>query len=146
MIFIRPVRCDDKGIFQDTSYAAMSSNAMEIMLSESLAKSHDGRYFELFAVMDEKTCVGFVSLYETAPKTVSCGPEIKSQYRQQGYGYVAVSQALARADLLHFTKAVAQIRQDNTASIALHQKLGFTLCRSYINKKGHPVLEFTKML
>ena len=146
MIFIRPVRCDDKNIFGDTSYDAMSSESMDNMLHESLAKSHSGRYFELFAVMDDDSCVGFVSLYETSPGQISCGPEIKPQYRQQGYGYLAVRTALERATRMGYTKAIAQIRQDNTASIALHQKLGFTLCRSYTNKNGHPVSEFSKPL
>lgn len=146
MIFIRPVRCDDKNIFGDTSYGAMSSESMEKMLHESLAQSHSGRYFELFAVMDDAICVGFVSLYETASGQISCGPEIKPQYRQQGYGYLAVRTALERANLSGYTKAIAQIRQDNTASIALHQKLGYTQCRSFLNRNGHSVFEFQKTL
>lgn len=146
MISLHPITRDNKALFQDTSYAAMPPEAMDKMLAESLAKCHDGKYFELFAVMDGNTCVGFVSLYETAPKEISCGPEIKPQYRQQGYAYAAVCAALECAKQLGYTKSVAQIRQDNTASIALHQKLGFSLCRSYTNKKGHPVLEFEKAL
>ena len=146
MIVIRPVRYDDKSIFQNASYGVMSSEAMEKMLDESIAKCHDGRYFELFAVMDNKVCIGFVSLYETASGAISCGPEIKPQYRHQGYGYLAVRAALERVKLLGYTKAVAQVRQDNAASIALHQKLGFSLCRSYTNKKGNPVLECEKEL
>ena len=146
MIFIRPVHYYNNSIFQDTSYGAMSSEIMEKMLSESLAKSHDGKYFELFAVMDGDICVGFVSLYETAPGEISCGPEVKPQYRQQGYGYLAVRTALERATLMGYTMAIAQIRQDNTASIALHQKLGFSQRRSYTNKNGHSVSEFEKAL
>ena len=146
MIFIRPVRSDDKSIFQGTSYGAMSSGSMEKMLHESLAKSHNGNYFELFAVMDGDICVGIVSLFETAAGEISCGPEIKPQYRQQGYGYLATKTAIERANLMRYSKAIAQIRQDNTASIALHKKLGFTQCRSYINKNGHSVFEFQKTL
>lgn len=146
MIFIRPVRSDDKSIFQGTSYGAMSSGSMEKMLHESLAKSHNGNYFELFAVMDDTVCVGFVSLYETTPSVISCGPEIKPQYRQKGYGYSAVRIALERANLMGYSKAIAQIRQDNTASIALHKKLGFTQCRSFLNRNGHSVFEFQKAL
>ena len=146
MISIRPVSNYDKSIFQDTSYGEMSVEAMAKMLNESLDQSHKGKYFELFAVMDERVCVGFVSLYETAPGEISCGPEIKSQYRQQGYGYLTVIAALEQAKLMGYRKALAQIRQDNTASIALHKKLGFTLYRSYTNKNGHPVLEFRKEL
>ena len=144
MISIRPICSNDTSLFQGTSYGEMPGEAIEKMLAESLAQNHDGRYFEVCAVMDDEVCVGFVSLYETAPGEISCGPEIKPQYRQQGYGYAAVKQALARAELLGYTKAIAQIRRDNAASIALHQRLGFTLCRSYVNKKGHPVLEFRR--
>lgn len=146
MIYIRPIGCNDKPLFQDTSYAATPTNSMDKMLAESLVKSHDGKYFELFTVMDDNICVGFVSLYETATGEISCGPEIKPQFRQQGYGCLAVSIALERANLLGYTQAVAQIRQDNTASIALHRKLGFSHGGSYINKKGHRVLTFKKEL
>ena len=146
MIFLRTVCHNDKNHFLHTSYAAMPTTAMDKMLSESLAQCHDGKHFELFAVMDTDTCVGLVSLYETAPGEISCGPEIKPQFRHQGYGYWAVITALERATLLGYTQAVAQVRQDNTASIALHQKLGFNLSRSYINAKGHPVLEYRKVL
>ncbi len=146
MIILCPINRDNKNLFQDTSYAEMPAEAMEKMLAESLAKNHMGKYFELFAVMDDDICVGFVSLYETAPGQISCGPEIKPQYRQQGYGYLAVRAALEQATQMGYTMAIAQIRQDNTASIALHQKLGFTLCRSYTNKKGHCVFAFQKAL
>ena len=146
MISIRPVCRNDISKFRDTSYAAMPPEATEKLLTESLAKCHAGKYFELYAVLCDAVCVGFVSLYETAPGEISCGPEIKPQYRQQGYGYFAVKIALERANLMGYTKAIAQIRQDNTASIALHQKSGFTLRRSYTNRKGHPVFEFEKAL
>lgn len=124
----------------------MPADTIDKMLVESLAKRHEGKYFELFAVMNDKVCVGFVSLYETAPGVISCGPEIKPQHRQQGYGYSAVRIALERANLMGYTKAIAQIRQDNTASIALHQKLGFAQCRSFLNRHGHAVFEFQKPL
>ena len=146
MIILHPITLNDADLFDNTSYSSMLPDAMAQMLQESLAKNHMGKYFELFAVMDDDMCVGFVSLYETAPGQISCGPEIKPQYRQQGYGYLAVRAALEQATLMGYTMAIAQIRQDNTASISLHQKLGFALCRSYTNKNGHPVLEFSKPL
>jgi len=146
MVFIHPIRSDEKDLFQDTSYASMPAGAMEKMLAESLAKSHDGRYFELFAVRNGDIRVGIISLYETAPGEISCGPEIKPQYRKQGFACAAVCAALEYAKQIGYTKAVAQIRQDNAASIALHQKSGFTLCRSFTNKNGNPVLEFERPL
>ena len=146
MITLHPIEYHTADLLQGTSYGSMSPETMNTMIAESLAKCHNGQYFELLAVMDKKTCVGVVSLYETAPGEISCGPEIKPQYRRQGYGYLAVRTALERANLLGYTKAVAQIRQDNVASIALHTKLGFSLCRSFTNQRGHPVSEFVKIL
>jgi len=146
MMFLRAVCKEDIGLFRDTSYGAMSPEGVGEMIAGSLEKRHGGRYFEMFAVMDGETCVGVVSLYGLGDGAVSCGPEIKPQYRRQGYGALAVGAALAQARLLGFTRAVAQVRRDNAASIALHQKLGFTRCRSYVNRKGNPVLEFEKEL
>ena len=110
------------------------------------AKNHNGKYFELLAVMDGMYCVGFVSLYGHSDTEISCGPEIKPQYRNQGLAYQAVIQALEYTKRNGYTKAVAQVRTDNFSSIALHKKLDFHTCKEYTNKKGNPVIWFEKDL
>lgn len=57
-----------------------------------------------------------------------------------------MNQALEYAKRIGFIKAVAQVRKDNSASIALHKKLGFIVCKQYTNKKGNPVFWFEKDL
>lgn len=146
MISLHPVGYDDLDLFNDSSYSAMPHKDMHQMISESISQIHNGKYFRLFAVMDDMCCVGFVSLYGHSDTEVSCGPEIKSQYRKQGFAYCAVKQALAYAKGVGFIKAVAQVRTDNFASIALHEKLGFNTHKEYTNKKGNPVLWFEKNL
>ena len=116
------------------------------MISEAISGKHDGSYFRLFAVMDDQCCVGFVSLYGQGDGQISCGPEIKPQYRRRGIAVQAVTQAMEYAKRNGFIKAVAQVRKDNCASVALHKKLRFLLCKEYKNRKGNLVLWFEKEL
>lgn len=146
MISLHPVNHKDGNLFADSSYETMPSELMREMIDASLAKMHDGSFFELFAVMDDALCVGFVSLYGLSDTEISCGPEIKPQYRKQGFAYHAVTLAMKYAKQIGYIKASAQVRRDNTASVALHHKLGFHVCGEGINKKGNPVFWFEKGL
>jgi len=146
MLTLRAMTPNDCQLFAGSSYAAMSPDAISQMLAESAAKDHGGKYFELFAAMEGDRCVGFISLYALNDREVSCGPEIKAPSRNQGFATQAVTQAMAYAKSLGFTKAVAQVRVDNAPSIALHQKLGFSAEKEYLNAKGNPVIWFTKIL
>ena len=146
MITILPVGHNDVELFAGSSYGEMSRDDIHHMIDESVKKQHNNRYFELFAVLEEGNCVGFVSLYEHSETEISCGPETKMKYRKQGIATQGVHEALAHAKRLGFKKAVAQVRKDNLASIALHNKLGFTLCKEYTNPKGRLVLWFEKTL
>ena len=146
MITLRPVTHNDLPLFAGSSYAAMPPEAIRQMLRESAVKDHGGKFFQLVAVMDDNCCVGFVSLFALGDGEISCGPEIKPQYRKQGFASQAVTQAMAYAKTLGFTKAVAQVRTDNAPSIALHKKLGFSQEREFVNAKGNSVLWFEKAL
>lgn len=146
MISIRPITHQDSMIFQDTSYGTMDDESLQSMICESIARSHDGRYFEMFAVYCDEACVGFVSLYACVKTEVSCGPEINPQYRMHGFAYDAVILAMDYAKSIGYKTAVAQIRQDNEASIALHKKLGFSLIKEFTNNRGKLVYWFEKDL
>lgn len=146
MITLRSIKRGDIALFHDSSYGAMSPESMSKMMDESICKEHSGHYFEIFSVMNEDVCVGFVSLYGLSDTEISCGPEIKPQYRKHGFAYIAVKHSLEYAKQIGYTYAVAQVRQDNCASIALHRKLGFDLCEKFVNKNGHFVFLFKKSL
>lgn len=146
MITLRPITYEDRQLFKASSYEALEEASLDRMISQSVAKEHNGQYFEVLAVLDSGICVGFLNLYSHSKSEVSCGPEIKPQYRRRGFAYAAQLQALDYAKRLGFKKAVAQVRKDNAASIALHRKLGFSLCNAFINQKGQPVYWFEKWL
>ena len=59
-----------------------------------------------------------ISLYEHSKWVVSCGPQIFEGECRKGYGYEALLRALLVAHDKGYKIAVAQIRTDNTASIA----------------------------
>lgn len=146
MITLRPVAPNDKGIFADSSYELLPEKTLRQMIAESVSQKHRDKYFELFAVIEDGQCVGFVSLYGDEKEAVSLGPEIKPQHRKQGIAFTAMGQALTYAKQQGFARAVAQVRTDNAASIALHNKLGFCLRKEYLNKKGNAVFGFEKAL
>ena len=143
---LRPIRRDEADLLIDTSYETMSEVEKELMISESLAKDHDGRYFEFLVVEVAGECVGFMSLYAHSETMISCGPEIKRHSRKKGYGYHGERAALAYAKGIGYTEAIAQVRVENTASRALHEKLGFVLQGIHVNRKGREVCEYRKEL
>lgn len=132
--------------FLEKLYPNMTSESILKMLSEWDTKCFNCSYFEMFAIECTKELVGMVSLYQYDAKSISCGPEILPEYRKNGFAFKAVSLALEHAKKLGFTTAIAEIRCDNAASIALHKKLGFTYIRKYINRKGNFVFSFSKEL
>lgn len=146
MITLRPITQADVSLFKDTSYESMDEASAVCMIEESQNKAHNGQYFELFTVEDDGQCVGFVSLFALSKTEISCGPEIKPLYRRLGYAFAALEKALEYAKSIGFSRAVAQVRKDNTASIALHNKLNFICTKEYTNKKGNLVCWFEKAL
>lgn len=106
----------------------------------SQAGEYRGKYFCLFLIWEEEKAVSAVSLYGHEERTVGIGPEIKPEYRRLGYAAQAMQLAMTYAAKLAFTRAASQIRKDNTASIALHKKLGFCFAQEFVNQRGHSVV------
>ena len=102
--------------------------------------------FEMFAIAEDDTVVGMVSLYEHGKNIISCGPEVFEEYRKQGYGVRAVCEALNIARDRGYEIAVAQIRKDNQGSLRLHEKLGFEMEHEYINRRGNEVCFYIKYI
>lgn len=106
------------------------------MISESMQQSHGSLYFEVLAACEDNAVVGFTSLSARSEHIISCSPAIKTQHQGQGLGFAAETQALAYAKRKGYTIAVATIDEQNAASIALHEKLGFELAKQYRSKQG----------
>lgn len=145
MITLRPINKNDINLLDLVSFATMSYEDRLKMIEESLESLHDGNYFELLLAFDGDSFIGYMNLYAHSEHIISCGPEIATEHRRKGYAYEAEKLALAYAKEKGFTVAVAYIREDNTASIKLHEKLGFELDSNIIRNNKNMLL-FIKAL
>lgn len=116
------------------------------MLEESRAQCHEGRYYEQFAVQMNGCLVGGVSLYAHDAETVCNGVEIFPPFRQCGFAARALTLLSDIARERGYTVQTAQVRTNNTASIALHRSLGMTAGEPWINRNGNEVVTFRKTL
>ena len=128
----------------------LHGKSMEDVLSlihEWKTKSYNGKYFEMFAVMNDADVVGSISLFEHTPSVASIGVEIFANHRRKGYAADAMRLLLKYAMEKGYRIIQQQIRTNNAASLSLHEKLGFeTDGYVYVNQKGHDVLLYLKVL
>ncbi|MBQ9459436.1 MAG: GNAT family N-acetyltransferase [Oscillospiraceae bacterium] len=117
------------------------------MIADWNTLTHDGKYFEMFAVVRGGAVAGTASLYEHTASTVSLGAEIFESERGKGCAFEALQLLMAHAREKGFRIAQDQVRADNAASIRLHEKLGFeTDGYVYRNQKGREVVLYWKAL
>ncbi len=126
---------------------AGSADEAEKLIDEWNRKSFGGKRFEMFAVADEQEIVGMISMWERSKSIVSIGPEIFEAYRKRGYGKKALELCVNLAKEHGYTVIVQQIRENNTASRALHTSLGFETDGNLLkNRHGNMVLIYVKNL
>lgn len=145
MVNIRNFNHNDAEIIRKL-FGTTSDEEISTLLGEWNKKIFQGKYFEMFAVTYDSTVVGSVSLYAHTKDAISCGPEILHEYRRRGFGYEAAAAALDYAKKNGYKIAVAQVRRNNPASIALHERLGFEIDHEFTNKKGSEVYFYIKSL
>ena len=146
MIELYPVSEKNVADFADTSYFDMTAEERLCMIRESMRKQHEGSYFEILAVCDQEQIIGFMSLFAHSEHVISISPEVKMCCRKKGYGFQGEREALRYANELGYTVAVASVRKDNPASIALHKKLGFEEREERLSRNGKPINIFVKYL
>ena len=146
MIMLNPVSEKNCMDFSDTSYFEMTTEERMSMIRESMENDHGGAFFEILAVCDEDRIVGFMSLFAHSDHIISISPEIKKSCRKRGYGFLSEREALRYAGNLGYTMAVASVRKDNPASMALHKKLGFEVGSDCLSRSGKPVFILMKQL
>lgn len=147
MISLRNFTLDDSIEFQQKRRLHMPLEEIKAMFAQWEEKTHEGKYFEMFAIIKDEKIVGMISLYQHSASVISCGPEIFECYRKQGIAVEAMILAMDIAKNKGYKLVSQQIRVDNTASIALHNKLGFETDKYiYKNKKGNDVQIFIKLL
>lgn len=147
MVVLRNFTASDIPILQKYCYKDLKDQEIQEMVDQWDRKEYEGKYFELFAVTAGQAVVGSISLYQHTKSVVSFGLEIFMEYRRRGYASAAVREAFQIAGNKGYQMALDQVRTNHTASIALHQKLGFeTDGYEYKNQKGNSVYLFLRPL
>ena len=141
MLSLRSFMRDDAELLQEKQYPDMSLGELEALIDEWNRGSYQGRLFEMLAVVADGAVVGCVSLLARSRSVVSLGVDIFPAERRKGFAGAALRLMLARAAALGFRIAQTQVRTDNAASRALHEKLGFESDGYvYKNAKGRDVV------
>ena len=141
MISLRHFEESDAEVLQTYNLSGKSNDDIISMVHDWNTLSYKGRYFEMFAILKDATIVGSISIYERSKSIASLGIEIFAPYRRKGYAYDAMCLLMGHAKRKGFKIILQQVRNENHASIRLHEKLGFeTDGHVYENQKGHKVL------
>lgn len=147
MVSLRHFTQADAAALREAWQSGLPLEEIQAMIDAWNRLEAHGKYFEMFAVVEDGTLAGEVSLYQHSASAVELGPEIFPAFRRRGLGGEAMRLALDAARSKGYKIAAQQVRSDNQASVALHQSLGFeTDGYPYINQKGHEVLIFLKAL
>ena len=125
MVTIRKFTRDDAAPLQQSLYPDMTLSGISEMIDAWNTCVYRGRYFEMFAILSDERVVGCVSLYEHSKNVASLGAEVILEERHKGTASQAVSRLMRYAAEKQYRVILDQVRRDNTASIRLHEKLGF---------------------
>lgn len=123
-----------------------TAEELQPMLAASLAKTHEGRYYEQFVIRADGCAVGTVSLFEHEDGTVSDGVDVFPTFQRCGYAHQALTLLMDIAKGRGFCVMTAQVRNNNGPSIGLHRKLGVVPGESWINRHGNEVRTWRKDL
>ena len=141
MVTLRQFSALDAGVVREQM---MPDAPMEEVLQTIQAwgsNAYQGKYFEMLALTVDDTIVGSVSLYAHTNRIASVGVEVFPGERGRGYATEGMRRIIETAKMRGYQVIQDQVRADNGASIALHEKLGFeTDGYIYRNAKDRKVL------
>ncbi len=146
MILLRNFNQNDIPVLQKNIFTDKNQEEILSIVQEWQTLDFNGKFFEMFAIVESDNIVGTISLYQHNDYIISAGPEIFTEYRRKGYAFEAMKQAYEYAKKIGYKIATAQIRKDNIASLRLHKKFGFVLDCEMINKHGNEVYIYIKLL
>ena len=141
MVSLRHFEESDAEVLQTYKLSGKGKDDIISMIHDWNTLSYKSYYFEMFAIQKDATIIGSISIYERSKRIASLGIEIFAPYRRMGHAYEAMSLLIEFAAKKGFKIILQQVRNDNLASIRLHEKLGFeTDGHVYENQKGHKIL------
>ncbi len=78
---------------------SMSFEQKQDMIEESINKIHNEKYFEILVVYEDDTVIGFMNLFAHSKHIISCGHEIKDEFQNKGFGFLAETKTLEYAKI-----------------------------------------------
>ena len=144
MIYLRTFRPTDWQVITKYQHPDLMQEDAVKLIDQLNASTYQGKFHKLCAIADNDQIVGYVSMLEQDDGSVSIGVEVYEPFRRKGYAYLGVFQMLIFANALDYQIATARVRKDNTASLALFKKLGFSIIGESVSSRGNPVYDLTK--
>ncbi len=146
-VYLRQFEYDDAELLRVNQMPDASIEEVRKIIESWKTKTFEGKYFEMFALTVNDAVVGSISLYGRADTIASIGAGVFPDERGKGYAAEGLKLVMEIAKEKGYQLAQDQVRTDNAASIALHEKLGFeTDGYVYNNAKGNDVLIYSKCL
>ena len=146
MIHLRSFRPSDWQTIVKYQHPDMEQADVLKLIDDFNAPTYKGKFHKFLAIVHGQNIVGYVSLIETAGRTVSVGAEVYTPFQRQGYAYAGISQLLTMANAYDYHTAIGHVRKDNAASLGLCKKLGFTITGEGISKRGHPIYSLARSI
>lgn len=136
MVTVRQFSNLDAAVLREKQMPDASMEEVCQTIQAWATKSFQGRYLEVLALMDDDKVVGSISLYGRTDSIASVGAEVFPEERGKGYAAEGMRLILEIARKRGYRVIQDQVRVDNAASIALHEKLGFET-DGYIYRNAH---------
>ena len=146
MVSLRPFCHSDWQVITKHQYPNISQTEAVQLIDQFNTPIYEGKFHKFLAIEQEGQIAGYVSLIEQSEGVVSIGVEVYEPFRRQGCAYDGISQLFILAKSYGYPTATGQVRKDNTASLELCNKLGFTVVNESVSRRGRPVYNLVKSL
>ncbi len=146
MITFHPITHKDIDKLNGLSYADMASSKKAEMITASEKEKYNCKFFKFLLIEADGETVGCINILGHSKSVVSIAPEIKVKYRGKGYAKQAKLKAIEYVKTLGFQIEYAGIREENLASIRLHESLGFEYVQDFYSSRGNKLKLYIKLL
>lgn len=130
-----PITLEDINLLDYSEYKGLNKEKRTELINHSKQEIHDEKFFKFYKFKLNDKVVGFFNVYEHSKSVISIAPNIIEDCRRKGFGAFGLEKVIEKVRILGYKIAMATIREDNIASIKLHEKLKFENAYNY-DKQG----------